>query len=136
MRSPESIFRQLPRQPLTRWLAVLALLLAALAPTVSRAWVAQQGTSPSWSEICSAAGSPGARPSPVLLGDLAGQAVAGLDDCAYCLLMLDRLGATEPAPLPLLAAAPQVWSVPPQTPAQHRPDLRLAAPRGPPQALA
>ena len=44
------------RKRLTAWIAIFAVLLAALAPVISQAFAALQPQPAPWAEICSAAG--------------------------------------------------------------------------------
>ncbi len=112
------------------WVAVLAILWSALAPTLSHA-LQSQGDALAF-EICSAAGpratDPGDRSTPAAPDSLAGS----LEHCPYCTLHLAT--ATPPpvavkvALLPLRFAAPQ-----PVLPATFPPAAwRHAPPRGPP----
>jgi hypothetical protein len=81
------------------WIAILAVLLAALAPTLSAAWRSQR--SGGWVEICRALGS-----SWVYVGDDAAQAPdgpapgVGLEHCPYC--TLQAAGAVGMPPVPLV----------------------------------
>lgn len=128
---------------LSAWIAIFAMALAALAPTVSRALARGEAASaPSWVEVCSASGmqwvplgtdTTAAPATSALPGD--GPPAAGnpLDHCGFCLLSADRLGPP--------VTAPAAWRLPgdPAAPAV-RPALLLcsraplaAHARGPPR---
>lgn len=112
------------------WMALLAITLAALAPTVSRALMPASGTAAAWVEVCSASGMQWVS---LQTGDTTSQRPEGsgapggstLDACSYCVLAAERLAppphpmagpgahgravdpaAAAPAAVPLLAAAP------------------------------
>lgn len=126
------------RRPLRLWLTWIALwafALAALAPTVSRALAASGGGGGTWIEVCTVAGErwvhvddePGG-------GDT--QPASGLDHCALCPLMGDRLAPT-PASLALPTVRPPFIAAP--EPRARPVPARVwlaAAPRGPPCAPA
>jgi hypothetical protein len=79
------------------WIACLAMLFAALAPSVSHAMAAAQGDA--WTEICSASG------IKMVKADMAGdteQASPHLEHCAFC--------ATHPDALAVLSS--KAWSIP------------------------
>lgn len=102
------------------WLALIAVLALALAPTVSRALAAANGAS-MWTEVCTPAGmklqavADTAEDAPVAQGGQIGQ----LEQCGYCAL---SAGA---APLPM-AASPALPAV---AAAAALPALFLQAPR-------
>jgi len=117
---------------LTLWLAVLALLLGTLAPTLSHAFVDRDASF--WTEVCSVDG-----PRRILVDDNGEPAVptamSPLEHCPFCALQhtLPALPPTEPITLPEASAGAD-W-----------PPLFLAAdhglfawnsarPRGPPAA--
>lgn len=86
---------------LSAWIAIFAMALAALAPTVSRALVWGSSHSASWVEVCSASGmqwmaldAAASQASSVSGAPGDGQPAAGnpLDHCPFCLLSADRLG--------------------------------------------
>ena len=113
---------RLPRTSrfIASWLAVLAILMAALAPAVSQA----RGGSP-WAEVCSAADGAPRQPA----------APAGhvLDHCPYCGLHADGFAPAPAAAdagllLPLRFERPLAFWAAPRTP--HA--WRGAPPRGPP----
>jgi len=96
----------LRRRPLFAWIALLAITLAALMPTVSRALARGVASPVAWTEICTASGvqwvnldrsaiTEGAQ--SVVPGEPGGNPPAHnpLDHCPFCLLAADRLG---PAP--------------------------------------
>jgi len=92
------------------WIAALAVLLAAVAPTVSRAVASDSLTA--WSEVCTENGARwvdtetgGQRSASLPAGDS-----SGWDHCAYCVLQ------HHAADLP---PAPQVPALQPPTPFAH-----------------
>jgi hypothetical protein len=120
------------------WIAIVAMALAALAPTVSRALARPAGGSAGWIEVCTAAGMQAlalAAPDAAASDGPAERAPApglSLDHCPLCLLGADRLG---PPPGPSPRALPLGEPVaPPGGPAiRVRNRAPLAAPaRGPP----
>lgn len=112
------------------WIAILAVLFAALAPTVSHAL--QSARAASWAEICGAQG-----PKRILI-DESGEPVAPaalhvVEHCAYC-----SVQAADLAPLPApVAMQPgprhRTLPVPPATTVQPaEPGWPDAHPRAPP----
>ncbi len=94
---------------LSLWL-LCAMLLAALAPTVSRARAWSQGSAVPWMAVCTTEGrlqaalnQQGAAPSDERSAPVA----AMLDHCALCVLASDRMA---PPPTPL------TWQALPQAP--------------------
>lgn len=103
---------------LTSWIAVLAILVAALAPSISHALAGKNGTD--WIEVCSAAGAKWinaddetGNKSPVPSGG------HPFEDCAYCSLHAKAIA---------IPAAPTA-AVPFFRPGHGRPIAFLAAPR-------
>lgn len=100
------------------WMTAMVVLMAALAPTVSR-WLASTQSGPlALQEVCV---SRGAGPSVIMLkakGTPAGEHVL-LDHCPMCVLQADHLGL-PPASLALL---------PISTASDEAPTLFLHAPR-------
>jgi len=115
---------------LSSWIAILAVGLAALAPTISHAL--QDAASTAWLEVCSV-------DAPALPAGTAGKApvsapMAVFDHCPYCSLhALD--GAPPPAPADLPVLAITAGAVPPLSlAAPHAlPVWRSAQPRAPPR---
>ena len=96
----------LRRRPLFAWIALLAITLATLMPTVSRALARGAASRVSWTEICTASGAQWVNLDSATIVEGAQSAVPGepggnppahnpLDHCPFCLLAADRLG---PAP--------------------------------------
>lgn len=132
------------------WVAVLAILVLALAPTVSRALAARQalhdaaGAPPAWAQIClhgavvmatqvadplgAGPGGPGPEAPPA-------QAAASLDHCGLCALGADL--AAPPMPVTLAGAGPLAATVPPLFLRAPRPLFAWSAaqPRAPPFLL-
>lgn len=88
---------------LAAWIAIFAMALAALAPTVSRALARGVAGPVSWTEVCTASGMQRVDPDAAEATEGARSAVAGepdgsppahnpLDHCPFCLLTADRLG--------------------------------------------
>lgn len=115
----------------TAWIAIFAILLAALAPAVARAWLSPQQAMP-WTEICSVAGSQGAPDVAPLSGS--GQHDAGLfKHCPFCLNHAGQVALPTPAHelLPPAAACSEGIPSAVATPAPRF--IRAAAqPRAPP----
>lgn len=113
---------------------VAAMVLASLMPTVSRALAAQQPAALIWADVCSASKPAGPPLLNAALADLSGTAAVSIDDCAYCLLMLDRLGPPPSLVLPVQVPEQPRWRLLQHATPDLRPDLRLAHPRAPPSA--
>ncbi|WP_027474220.1 DUF2946 domain-containing protein [Curvibacter gracilis] len=134
MRHLSNTFRSAPGRRLASWWMVAAMVLASLMPTVSRALAAQQPSALIWADVCSATPASGKGLARVALADLSDTPAVSIDDCAYCVLMLDRLGPAPSLELPVLAPERPRWRLPAPTVPDLRPDLRLAHPRAPPLA--
>ena len=91
---------------LAAWIAIFAMALAALAPTVSRALARGAASPVSWTEVCTASGKQWINLDTAAITGATGSTVAGepdgsqpahkpLDHCPFCLLSAERLG---PAP--------------------------------------
>ena len=99
------------------WLAMLAMVLGALAPTVAQAVVAAKG-GPDWMQVCSASGMVWVQADALeherdaAAGDT-GKAVA--DAARHCPLF-NLHGAAGLPPAPLLHAALAPHTAPPTTP--------------------
>lgn len=100
---------------LTSWIAVLAVLLASLAPSLSHALAPAAGST--WTEVCTVEGS-----KWVQAGDdgSAPSAAHVLDHCPYCSLHTPTPGLPPAAPvvqLPLAAAqaVPRAFLAAPRT---------------------
>jgi hypothetical protein len=102
---PAMLHRQAKRAMIW-WIAILAVLMAALAPSISHAIGLTMP--PSWAEICSTAGK---KLVPIDGDDMAQSRTPGamnhLEHCPYCSLHLDAV-ALPPVPpevaLPLVLA--------------------------------
>jgi hypothetical protein len=101
------------------WVAALAILWVALAPTISHAVQGRSGAL--WVEICSALGS-----KVVSVADLDGQPAApastlqhALDHCPYCALQFSAAAppasSVEVRLLPLQFAPPRIFLAAPYT---------------------
>lgn len=110
-------FRRTTRA-LSLWLAVAAVLMAALAPAVSHALGA--GSSASWVQVCSALGSKWVEPGSGA-GDTSSVPGSGnlLEQCPYCALQAGAMavGPVSAGPFTPLALG------------HESPVVRLAAPR-------
>ena len=103
---------------LTSWIAVLAILMAALAPSISHALNAKAGAS--WIEICTSVGAKWVQPE----GSASDQAPASgvahlLEHCPYCSLHGNAIA---------IPAAPAVLELT-ISPSDLIPSAFLAAPR-------
>jgi hypothetical protein len=133
---------------ITSWIAIFALLLSALAPSVSSAFTVRKGNVPIWMEICSASNvsSSGTTPSKKILvtlsADIADTAASSPKDpaaheAAHCPFCLPHAGhfALPPAVMPCCAVAAGHDVFPPLY--YQAPSLLFswvsASPRGPPQ---
>lgn len=108
------------------WIAILAVLLNALAPSISHA-LAWAGSTPYPSDICSAS-------APASAGQKApAQTPLSIKHCVMCSAHgnMDGLLPAVPQPLPaLLAAIPS--DTPPPSSHASLPHWNAAAPRAPP----
>ena len=120
-----------PHHRLTSWIAALAILLAALAPSLSQALGSANGSS--WIEVCTSQGSKwieqGADNGPA--APVTGHA---FEHCPFCSLHAPTLGlppSAQIAPLPIDGRAefPPAFLAAPRT--QHA--WLSARPRAPPQ---
>lgn len=134
MRHLSNSFRSVSGRRLASWWMVAAMVLASLMPTVSRALAAQQPSALIWADVCSASQPASPSLAKAAMADLSDTAAVSIDDCAYCVLMLDRLGPPPSLALPVLAPEQPRWRLPAPTVPDLRPDLRLAHPRAPPLA--
>jgi Protein of unknown function (DUF2946) len=103
---------------LTSWMAVLAILMAALAPSISHALGAKNGAS--WTEVCSTVGSKWVQPDGSSTDPAPASGDAHLfEHCPYCSLHANAIA---------VPAAPVGWA---QVPALSHPvpTAFLAAPR-------
>lgn len=125
------------RKPWLAWMILWAFMLAALAPTVSRALAATATTSNpvGWVEICSPDGVQWVDP---VTGEAdTRQEPRGdgteLDRCPLCVLMGERLAA-PPAPIAIASATLSATVAPLalQAPSPQPRYLLAAHPRGPP----
>jgi len=122
---------------LSAWIAIVAMLLAALVPTVSHMRSAQPGAQARWGDVCSvdarltwASAQVSAPPATPLHDD--DHAPGGVD-CLYCVLQADHL--LPPLAVPALPALRVLaWRVPVWAPAWPPQRLAwvIAHPRGPP----
>ncbi|WP_332745214.1 DUF2946 domain-containing protein [Hydrogenophaga sp.] len=110
------------------WLALLAMVCGALAPTVAQAVVASQGGA-GWVQVCSASGMVWVQASATDASD--GESMADASrHCPWC--HLHGAAGLPPAALPPLALAPQAepprTQPPGLTPATFWPAARSRAP--------
>lgn len=117
---------------LASWVAILAVLMAALAPAVSHALGTRSASS--WVEICTAQGATWVQPAALADDDSSAPAAAHtLDHCPYCSIHADTIGVPPASSghLPdtaLAHAPPAAFLAAPRT--LHA--WRSAQPRGPP----
>ena len=119
------------------WIACFAILLNALAPSVSHALAYSRGVPATW-EICRADGSRVAVSGLITADDSgtsSGKAKAMGEDCAYCQTHAGSFGlppvASSSLPVPAGAMAPFLFYHAPQPLAVWA----TAQPRGPPAGL-
>ncbi|MDA8256157.1 MAG: DUF2946 family protein [Betaproteobacteria bacterium] len=115
----------------TAWIAIFAILLAALAPAVARAWLSPQQAMP-WTEICSVAGPQGAMDAAPLPGS--GQHDGALfKHCPFCLNHAGQFALPPPAHDLLPPAAAGSEGIPSSVAISVPRFIRVAAePRAPP----
>jgi len=94
---------------LTLKIALFAMLMAALAPTISHAM--RSGGSDVWFEVCTAVGAKWVTAAKANLDDTAPGTPAMLDDCPYCILH-GHSAALPNAPVAVLAASALQFAVP------------------------
>jgi len=121
---------------MTVWIAAFAVLLAALAPSISHAIAAAKGTPGAWTEICTGTGLKrvqldGKDASPHAPGK--GDKSFHFDDCPFCLGHAVSLGL-PPAVPPTLQSAAGPHFLPPLFYLAPRPLFAwiAAQPRAPP----
>jgi hypothetical protein len=107
--------RRTHHQP-TTWIAILVILLAALAPSVSHALNASKGAS--WVEVCTDQGSRWVQSTSEDSGSLP-SATHLMEHCPYCATQVPALG---------MPPAPEM-RLPSIEPFTDRPPAFLAAPR-------
>ncbi len=88
---------------LTAWIACFAVLLAALAPSVSRAIAAANGSSSVWAEICSIAGSKLVKVGAEQKPDSSSPAEKGFnfEHCPFCFTHAGSVGLPPTASVAL-----------------------------------
>jgi hypothetical protein len=98
------------RQHITAWIACFAILMAALAPSLSHALSAMRSGDAGWAEICSTNGVKNVKVAGVELpgSDAPAQSGIHLEHCPYCLVHADvpTLPATVALVLPLNPDSP------------------------------
>lgn len=129
----------------TTWIAIFAILLSALAPSISSALTVRNGSFPIWMEICSASNvySSSAKLSKKILLTVSADSSASSSmnpdahEAAHCPFCLPHAGnfALPPALMPCCAVAAGHDAYPPLY--YQAPSLLFswvtANPRGPPQ---
>ena len=121
------------KRALTAWLAVLAVFIAALAPTVSHAL--RGGAADGWAEICSAAGVRWINVDPTSKAPQQKAPVGhSLEHCPYCSIHVATLGMPPVSASfvmaidPTRSAIPVELPLPPEFDSWQRPQAR-----GPPK---
>jgi hypothetical protein len=117
---------------LTSWIAIFAILLAALAPSVARALSQPQQQAMPWTDICTVWGTEIAH-DPAPASSTGQQDGRGLKHCPFCLNQAGQfvLPAAKPDVLP--TAATRVETFPSSVLAPSPRFIRAAAqPRAPP----
>lgn len=122
----------LARNRLTAWIAIFAVLLAALAPALARAWVPAQAAPMPWAEICTAGGTQLVHDTAPAPGSGQHEGI-GLKHCPFCLTHAGQF-ALPAATLDILPAADARGEAFPSSAASSPPRfIRVAAqPRAPP----
>ncbi len=121
------------------WLAMLAMVLSALAPTVAQAVVAAKG-GPDWMQVCSASGMVWVQADALEHGAdaaAAGDSKKAMADAARHCPLFNLHGAAGLPPAPLQHAALAPHTAPPAAPVRSAiPALQwpAAQSRAPPQA--
>jgi hypothetical protein len=94
---------------LTAWIAIFAILLAALAPSVARALSPPQTAMP-WTDICSVVGTQAAPTTEPMSGSGQHEGM-GLKHCPFCLTHAGHfaLPATTPDVLPTADSCAEVF---------------------------
>lgn len=130
----------------TVWIALAAMLLGALAPTVSHALALARTDAPFMQMVCTGSGTRWVPTEPTLLASASDQDVTplstdapagpesapNLNHCPFCLLIADRLGPPPAASMHFFNA--ESGLAPPDAQALffRSVPLTLALPRGPP----
>jgi hypothetical protein len=119
---------------LAAWIAIFAILLAALAPSVARA-LSTAPTAMPWAEICTVAGTQG-KGDPAPASGSGQHQGAGFQHCPFCLSHGGHT-ALPPAPLMLwVAAATAVIAFPDSAPTPPPHLVRTAARSRAPPAIS
>lgn len=93
------------------WIACLAVLMAALAPSISHALNRSRGGTQAMAfEICTAAGMI-SMAAPADTPSLPGKHAMAMDDCPFCSMHFDQLGL-PPTAFPLVAADSRASAAP------------------------
>ena len=89
------------------WIACFAILLAALAPSISQAVAnAKQESGSGWAEICSVAGIRFVQVDGLAADEKSGGKVMQMEHCAFCSTHAGSVGLPPTSPvLPLLVAS-------------------------------
>ena len=89
------------------WIACFAILLAALAPSISRAVAnAKQESGSGWAEICSVAGIRFVQVDDGVADEKSGGKAMQMEHCAFCSTHAGSVGLPPTSPvLPLLVAS-------------------------------
>lgn len=113
----------------TVWIALAAMLLGALAPTVSHALALARTEAPFMQAACTGSGIRWVPAEPIAS---ASASVPDLNHCPFCLLIADRLGPPPAASMHFFHA--ESGLAPPDAQALffRSVPLTLALPRGPP----
>lgn len=129
---------------LTAWIALVVMLLAALAPTVSHALARAPQLAPALQDLCTVGGArlrvivpdPAfkAAPDAALAADAAGEAPSALVliHCPFCLPVADRLGPPPAVSLHFFTAESGLARPDAQASSFLSAPRLLAWPRGPP----
>lgn len=127
------------KKMITSWIAIFAILLSTLAPSISSALTVRDGSSAIWTEICSASNvsSSTSKISKKVLVKLSTSSTSETHEAKHCPFCLPHAGnfALPPAITPCCAVAAGHDAFPPLY--YQAPSLLFswvtANPRGPPQ---
>jgi hypothetical protein len=129
---------------LAAWIAIVAMALAALAPTVSRALARGSASPVFWTEVCTASGKQWINLDTAAITGATGSTQAAgpdgsepahnpLDHCPFCLLSAERLGPAPDAAARFFVPGDPVAPVIGLLPAFRSLTPLAAHARGPPQ---
>jgi Protein of unknown function (DUF2946) len=119
-----------------RWVALLALMLATLAPSIAHALHHARGATIPWSQLCSATGNKRAVFEQSLDGSGSTLQTDAFEHCPFCALHLGGWAPPPTAPALALRADLRAAATPARPQPQRRRFAWLAAPSRAPPLLA